>query len=556
MVRIPSEYQEVEYLESTGGEFIETDVNPIFSDTDEFYMRFAYLNVKKTQIFFGTDVSNVTLQGVAIPKSGYLALRSTDICSPTSGNAYFYKNEWIDYHIVNQMLSCKDVVGSLKDFSKLSRHLCLLGKGGETSTRSVMRLSKAYYKRDGEYLMNLIPCYRLSDQEPGMYDTVTNNFFINSGTGTFLIGNDVHHSTVNLMESRRRILLNTPHIKSLSGSVLSFRTDVPFEMKECKVHFSPVQEGTGTPSPENVRPITGWDGVTVTACGKNLYSGEQIANLLGSAINQDENGRYTNVGSTESKDFPSGLFKENTRYTFLFKLQTNITTLCFHIIYTDGTTTSITGIAGISTVVVTSSANKTIKAIRSVLRNAERKLYIDESGIFEGVLTANDFKPYQATTLTIPFPRTIYGGYVDLVKGEVVEEWERRDMSEFSTINKSTGTSEPWVHRFSFNHWVSRKGYCVSASNNTMCDCLENSTGTVDGTFQGNSGYIYDSAISTVEEFRSKYAGHYIAYPFKNESFYNTIPLTNPPSIPVTLRGLNNIISNANGNIDVSFWSH
>jgi len=138
---------------------------------------------------------------------------------------------------------------------------------------------------------------------------------------------------------------------------------------------------------------------------------------------------------------------------------------------------------------------------------------------------------------------TVYGGYVDLVSGELVETWERRDMSEFSSIEKSSGAGEPWLHRFLLRHWVSGKGYCVKASNEILCDCLENATATADGTFQGTSMYIYDSTVSTVEEFKTKYAGHYIAYPFINDSFYTTHQLS--PTTLSTLMFDNNFWSNA-----------
>lgn len=39
---------------------------------------------------------------------------------------------------------------------------------------------------------NLIPCYRLSDDEIGMYNTVTRSFLTNQGTGTFIKGPAVH----------------------------------------------------------------------------------------------------------------------------------------------------------------------------------------------------------------------------------------------------------------------------------------------------------------------------------------------------------------------------
>ena len=49
-----------------------------------------------------------------------------------------------------------------------------------------------------------------------------------------------------------------------SGNPATFTTDVIRPLVACTVTFTPVQEGTGDPSPEeNVRPISGWDGVSV-----------------------------------------------------------------------------------------------------------------------------------------------------------------------------------------------------------------------------------------------------------------------------------------------------
>lgn len=48
-----------------------------------------------------------------------------------------------------------------------------------------------YIKNNGVLIQNLIPCRRNSDSVLGMYDTVTNTFLTNAGTGTFTAGNDV-----------------------------------------------------------------------------------------------------------------------------------------------------------------------------------------------------------------------------------------------------------------------------------------------------------------------------------------------------------------------------
>ena len=47
-------------------------------------------------------------------------------------------------------------------------------------------------KRNGEEIVSLVPCYRKSDNVIGAYDTVTDTFYTNAGTGTFTKGNDVN----------------------------------------------------------------------------------------------------------------------------------------------------------------------------------------------------------------------------------------------------------------------------------------------------------------------------------------------------------------------------
>lgn len=47
------------------------------------------------------------------------------------------------------------------------------------------------FRRGGKLIGDFIPCYRKSDNVPGMYDLVTNVFFTNAGTGTIGVGPDV-----------------------------------------------------------------------------------------------------------------------------------------------------------------------------------------------------------------------------------------------------------------------------------------------------------------------------------------------------------------------------
>ena len=40
-------------------------------------------------------------------------------------------------------------------------------------------------------IRNFIPCYHKSDNKPGLYDLVNNEFYTNQGTGNFEIGKDI-----------------------------------------------------------------------------------------------------------------------------------------------------------------------------------------------------------------------------------------------------------------------------------------------------------------------------------------------------------------------------
>lgn len=57
-----------------------------------------------------------------------------------------------------------------------------------------------------------------------------------------------------------------------SGEIVSFETDSENVFSKLQVELEPVQEGSGDPSPSNVRPIRGHGGVDVNVGGKNLFN--------------------------------------------------------------------------------------------------------------------------------------------------------------------------------------------------------------------------------------------------------------------------------------------
>lgn len=66
-----------------------------------------------------------------------------------------------------------------------------------------------------------------------------------------------------LMQIRRRILLNTPRLETASGDVVTFRTSVCAPVQGLKITFYPKRAGSGTPSPSNVRQMSAWKKIEV-----------------------------------------------------------------------------------------------------------------------------------------------------------------------------------------------------------------------------------------------------------------------------------------------------
>lgn len=64
--------------------------------------------------------------------------------------------------------------------------------------------------------------------------------------------------------ARRKIAFNEPHLANAIGNpIAGFKSEFA-PIKSCVVHFTPVQAGSGDPSPDNVRMISGWTGINIT----------------------------------------------------------------------------------------------------------------------------------------------------------------------------------------------------------------------------------------------------------------------------------------------------
>lgn len=190
----------------------------------------------------------------------------------------------------------------------------------------------------------------------------------------------------------------------------------------CKVSWEPTQEGSGDPSPDNVRPIKGRDSVTVERCGENLYNVNHFVGSYWVDDNYHKSNDFVNIHSS---------------FWASYKIPCNV-----------GDTINVSGfpeLGGVSCVWTSDvSGEKYFKDAGSSLKvNASYavpsgaqclvlgvagKLSVpdanyDNAMISIGVSPAT-YTPYTGQTATLTLPRTIYGGTVDAVTGEGQETWK------------------------------------------------------------------------------------------------------------------------------------
>jgi hypothetical protein len=193
--------------------------------------------------------------------------------------------------------------------------------------------------------------------------------------------------------------------------------------------------------------------------GKNIFGGEAFAdkimdNVVG-ATKDTAAGTVTFASTRVSGVGFFDSFKENTQYTIIFygrNSSDRSRTANIRVSYTDGSTSdniNFDSSGADSFAVVTSKAGKTIQRIYGSNQSSNTILYYDKCGIFEGVLTAEDFEPYvENLAMTIPESVQTLAGYGWGIDGEynnhVAYEDGRRTWN-YRVVKKVFDGTENWT---------------------------------------------------------------------------------------------------------------
>lgn len=195
----------------------------------------------------------------------------------------------------------------------------------------------------------------------------------------------------------------------------------------CKVSWEPTQEGSGDPSPDNVRPIKGRDSVTVERCGENLLDAARIFPDIkiydGVTFTNNKDGTITVDGITTRTSYFDSL---NT-----FFLPAGNYTICA----TPNTRMSV--LRESDRAVLAASQVGGFKAF-TLAKNEICECFIACDGTFSNevirpciVQGAVDtgWTQFHGDIYDLTMPHTIYGGTVDAVTGEGQETWQAKSFN-------------------------------------------------------------------------------------------------------------------------------
>ena len=211
-----------------------------------------------------------------------------------------------------------------------------------------------------------------------------------------------------------------------------------------KATFLPKQAGTGDPSPENVRPISGYDSVQVTRCGKNLLDVGEITGVKWA--NSISNPYILKILNTFN-NLPVGEYRLEAELRIESVEGTiSSTSILYYGVLVRNSKNVIASVAADRN----SLGPGSVPSVGDILRVDEKVLIKPEyAGTYDEIYlyspgsdnktdrtsgtmynfqleigsSPTPYEPYQGDTSTLTLPETIYGGTVDAVTGVGSKTW-------------------------------------------------------------------------------------------------------------------------------------
>ena len=197
---LPSEYQQVEYIESTGTQYITTDYTPTITENMKIEIGYMFTRIQAGESFlFG---SRLNASNIPTFQCEYYSNKWWYCGSGIWQFRNIFRGIGADLNTRYSLVMDENVI-AINNFTNAPTETRQNGKAVPIyifagnwygQTRYINKGARIYcltFTADGVKEAEFVPCYRKSDGEIGMYDLVNGVFYTNSGSGTFIKGEDV-----------------------------------------------------------------------------------------------------------------------------------------------------------------------------------------------------------------------------------------------------------------------------------------------------------------------------------------------------------------------------
>ena len=182
---LPDEYQQVEYLQSTGEQVIDLGSQWLAATQSEFEFAItnSYTFGNASFILGGYNgqaysIAFPTATAMRVPSGASFTNHTIPNVLSGTHNVVYSPNQ-ITYDNANY--STASGIGNAKFW--------LFGRGDNFKTEGVrLYYYKRYNTNSSSYTHDLIPCYRKADNVTGMYNMIDNTFIPYTGTTNFIYG--------------------------------------------------------------------------------------------------------------------------------------------------------------------------------------------------------------------------------------------------------------------------------------------------------------------------------------------------------------------------------
>ena len=301
----------------------------------------------------------------------------------------------------------------------------------------------------------------------------------------------------------------------------------------CKVSWEPTQEGSGDPSPDNIRPISGRDSVKVERCGENL---------LNSSPENIENGIYKNGEKVDG-------IGQQQRALQPIKIEPGqyLIFTTFYSISLNARATFLTSDSKYlsDTALFYNTPTKIPEKARSLLLHSSTEGFIGTNPmLIVGTTAPTAYAPYTGQTATLTLPHTIYGGEVDAVTGEGQETWKIAtiDAKKIKFSSSSNGVYWNLPHHTADG---------ATGASKIICSHFISSTFSVNepSAFFFTQPKRLQNLFSSVDELNDYCAAQYAAgtpVQIVYQSLKEPVPFTATGAQPISsLSGVNTLLTDA-----------